>query len=299
MSRISIRWHVAPEEDGQLLRDFLRNSKQISRKALADIKFQGGEMIVNGEDVNVRAMVKSGDVVEIIFPPENRSQYIKLSPVPLTIIYEDEHMLVIDKPHGLPTIPPQNKDEPSLAGAILYYYEQHHIPTTFHAVNRLDKDTSGLLLIAKHRYVHDQFVRLQQKRGISRTYQALVHGNVVRKTGTINKPIARKDGSIIERTVSQTGQRAVTHFSVLDQKINGALIQLKLETGRTHQIRVHMSSIGHPLFGDSLYGGSNEQIERQALHASSITFEHPLLKETMHFTAPLPADMHDAYKALT
>ncbi|UCZ51945.1 RluA family pseudouridine synthase [Bacillus shivajii] len=298
MKTISLNWQVTNTQDGQLLRSFLRDEKHLSRKALADVKFKGGKITVNGEEVNVRTVLKSGDDVTVFFPPEERSENVPLYSLPLHIVFEDEHILVINKQAGLPTIPSRDPNEPSLAGAVLAYYDECDIQTTFHAVNRLDKDTSGVILIAKHRYIHDRFVQMQKENKIKRSYMAIVHGKMNQLKGTVDASITRKEGSIIERKVSDVGQRALTHFQVEQTTTEGTLVRLELETGRTHQIRVHMNSIGHPLQGDTLYGGRTKYIDRQALHARSINFVHPIKEEEMFLEAPLPKDMKNVLTAL-
>ncbi|MFA9555796.1 RluA family pseudouridine synthase [Evansella sp. AB-rgal1] len=285
-------WTVSIEDEGVLLREFLRESKQLSRKALADIKFQGGAIFVNSKEETVRYVLKSGDKIQLIFPREEVSEWIVPTPLSLDVVFEDEHLLIINKPPHLPTIPSRNHSELSLAGAVINYYNQCKYPATFHAINRLDRDTSGLLMIAKHRYIHDLFSK-QQVRQVQRRYQALVHGRLELELGTINVPIARKPDSIIERVVSENGQFAVTHYKVLERFDDATLVQVSLETGRTHQIRVHFSHIGHPLLGDTLYGGKSEGIHRQALHSSEIQFFHPIDQHKISFTCPLAKDIED------
>jgi 23S rRNA pseudouridine1911/1915/1917 synthase len=179
----------------------------------------------------------------------------------------------------------------SLAQAVLYYYEEHQISSTIHVVNRLDRDTSGLVLIAKHRYAHDLLSKQQKQKTMKRTYLAFVHGIVEKEKAVINRPIGRKEGSIIEREVREDGKTAVTHYEVIEQWEQYALLALSLETGRTHQIRVHMASINHSLLGDNLYGGTHELIGRQALHSHTLTFYHPFLEGIVTFKALPPEDM--------
>lgn len=289
---IAFKWVVNPEENGLLLREYLRVKHKISRRALADIKFKGGAISVNGKPVTVRYELCTDDIVQLTFPEEKVSEWIKPFSIPLTITFEDEHILVLNKPPFLPTIPSMGDgDTRSLAGAVLNYYGDIGLKSTFHAVNRLDKNTSGLLMIAKHRYVHDLFAKSLGVEGITRTYVAIVHGVMDRVEGTIDAPIGRKEGSIIEREVRDDGQRAVTHYKVMEKYDGASLVQLQLETGRTHQIRVHLSHLGFPIVGDTLYGGREEGICRQALHSAVLRFTHPFSGEHHVVETLLPDDM--------
>ncbi|MDG5789123.1 RluA family pseudouridine synthase [Evansella sp. AB-P1] len=298
MKKAHFTWIITEEVEGLLLRDFLRFNQHISRKALADIKFNDGKITVNDREENVRYILNKGDVVRVFFPKEEVSEWIKPSPIPLHILFEDEHLLVLNKPPGLPTIPSRDVKEESLAGAVIHYYQRNDYSYTFHGINRLDKDTSGLMMVAKHRYIHDLFMKQQQEYKVHRIYKALVHGNITECKGTIDAPIARKATSIIEREVSSAGQRAISHYTVEEQYSNGALVKIALETGRTHQIRVHFSYLGHPLLGDTLYGGKREGIDRQALHSSKLRFFHPIEKREFTFSSPLPSDMEKKLEAL-
>lgn len=292
MQGITLSWKVKKENHHWLLRDYLRSEMEISRQALTVIKKEG-QLLINNENVTVRAYIHEGDDITVIFPPEQRSNGMVGRDIPLEFVYEDEHLLVINKQANLPTIPSIYHPDRSLANAVLFYYDNIGIPSTFHAVNRLDRDTSGLLIVAKHRFAHDLLTKQQQVGNIKRTYLAIVHNRIEKAEGIINAPIGRKKDSIIEREVTIDGQRAITHFKVLKYLEKETVVQLTLETGRTHQIRVHLSSIGHPLLGDDLYGGSLEKISRQALHSNSLTFYHPFLKCELSFTVDPPKDMGD------
>lgn len=289
---LTFNWIVKSYEQGKLLREYLRETQKISRRALADIKFKGGRLEVNGKEATVRYCLCAGDVVTLTFPDEPVSSWIKPVAIPFKIEFEDEHVLVVDKPPFLPTIPSRvDGGTASLAGAVLHYYEEIGLKTTFHAVNRLDKNTSGLLIVAKHRYVHDLFSKSINKMTVNRTYSAIVHGEVKEAEGIICEPIGRKEGSIIEREVRSDGQRAVTYFKVIERLNDASILQLQLETGRTHQIRVHLSHLGHPIIGDTLYGGEEADILRQALHSSVLEFEHPFSGEKHFVESELPEDM--------
>ncbi|WP_017754652.1 RluA family pseudouridine synthase [Calidifontibacillus oryziterrae] len=282
---------ITEEHNGMLIREFLFKELGISRRALTDIKFSGGDILINDNHVTVRERLNVGDLVTVKFPPEQRNESIIPENIPLNIVYEDEYILVIDKEPYMATIPSREHPNQTVANGLQYYYDEIGLAATIHIVNRLDRDTSGLLIVAKNRHVHHLF-SLEQKQGtIDRQYEAIVHGIIEEKNGIINAPIGRKQTSIIEREVRADGQLAVTHYEVVRTFNNRTWVALKLETGRTHQIRVHMAHIGYPLLGDVLYGGTQQLITRQALHSKSLQFYHPLLKENVQFTAPLPEDM--------
>ncbi|MCA1059473.1 RluA family pseudouridine synthase [Rossellomorea aquimaris] len=289
MSGFSLEWSIPSTYEGKLMREFLMD-QQISKRTLTSVKFDGGSITINGKEENVRYPLSSGDLLKVSFPVEKPSKTLVAEDIPLSILYEDNDVLVVDKPWGMKTIP--TKDEPtgSLANAILGYFEVKDIMSTVHIVTRLDKDTSGLVLVAKHRHVHHLFSLQQKEREIQRTYEAFAEGELD-ISGMIEERIGRKSDSIIEREVRSDGQFALTHYRVVEQFLDFAHIELRLETGRTHQIRVHMSFIGHPLAGDDLYGGSVKLIGRQALHCRRLHFFHPIRKSWLSLEVPMPSDM--------
>ncbi|MFC3884421.1 RluA family pseudouridine synthase [Bacillus songklensis] len=288
--QFTLTWSITEKDEGVLVREFLKKH-HISKTALTDIKFNGGDILVNGGHVTVRYSLKQGDMLSVLFPPEIPSEGLTGENIPLEIVYEDDYILVINKPPFLSSIPSREHPTGSMSHALLYYYEQQGIASTIHLVNRLDRDTSGLLIVAKYRYVHYLFSKEQQRHTIQRTYRAIVHGTLAFDKGTVDAPIGRKSESIIEREVREDGQHAVTHYKVLQRSEDFTYVALKLETGRTHQIRVHMSYLGHPLLGDELYGGKRDKIERQALHSHELHFYHPILQKEFFFTAEVPGDM--------
>jgi 23S rRNA pseudouridine1911/1915/1917 synthase len=285
-----LKWDVFSGDEGKTIKEFLK-AHQISKAALTDIKFSGGKILVNEDEMNVRYLLKMGDQLSVIFPIEVPSEGLLSESIPLEIVYEDEYVLIVNKPPFMNTIPSREHPSGSLANALLGYYEQIGLSAATHIVTRLDRNTSGLVLVAKHRHVH-HLLSDQQKSGlVKRTYLAIVHGRLREDVGTIKAPIGRKPNSIIEREVSEYGQYACTHFRVLERFDRFTFVELQLETGRTHQIRVHMSYLGYPLLGDDLYGGSLEFINRQALHCRAVTFIHPFSGREMRFEVPLAEDM--------
>lgn len=286
-------------KEGQLLREAL-SEWRISKRALTAIKFEGGLLTVNGIERNVRHSLEIGDVVEVKFPPEEKSEGLVVEYDPLRIVYEDEAILVLDKPAHQSTIPSREHPTQSIANHVCGYFEQQGLASTVHIVTRLDRDTSGLLCIAKHAHIHHLTGLAQRSGEISREYEAIVHGHVKADKQSILAPIGRKDTSIIEREVREDGQFAHTDVTVLCRfDMQGepmTHVRLKLHTGRTHQIRVHMAHLGHALVGDELYGGSRTYIDRQALHCVSLKMLHPLSGEILHFSSPLMDDMQRLLK---
>ena len=289
-NNFTLEWEIGAVAESLLVKDFLKE-QLISKTALTDIKFNGGTILINGESVNVRYRLKKGDYLSVIFPTEDPSPGILSEDIPLNIIYEDQYILVVNKPAGMSTIPSREHPIGSLANALLGYYQKISLASTIHIVTRLDRDTSGLVVIAKHRHVHHLFSMMQKSGKIKRTYEAFAAGILENDSGMIEQPIARKKESIIEREVHPDGQYACTYYKVLKQYQAYSHLKLQLKTGRTHQIRVHLSFLGHPLLGDDLYGGPVSMISRQALHCSKVIFPHPFLVKECQFTANLPNDM--------
>ena len=286
---------IATEFDANLpLREFLAQ-KHISRTALTDIKYHGGKITVNDREENVRYIVNSGDVVLVQFPLENENPHMSGENIPIIVVYEDDDLLVVEKPAGMSTIPSREHPTGTLANAIVYHYEQINHTGAVHFVTRLDYDTSGLVLIAKHRHIHHLLSLAQEQNLVTKEYLALIHGTLSIPSGRIDQPIARVNNSIIKREVRNDGQTASTLYRTLHtfqyQEQHYSLMQLQLLTGRTHQIRVHMEWMGHPLLGDGLYGGDCTHITRQALHCAKLQFAHPITEELLLLESPLPKDM--------
>lgn len=245
----------------------------------------------NGVWARVHETLSVGDVLTLRLTEDESSENIVPVNLPLNIIYEDQDLLVINKSAGMPIHPSQGNYDNTLANACAYYFEQKGESFTYRCINRLDRDTTGLLILARHAYSASLLSTMVAKREIHREYRALVTG-LLPEEGTVEAPIARVDGSTIEREVNfETGEFARTHFKRLEYKNGYSLASLKLDTGRTHQIRVHMKHIGNPLPGDFLYNPDYSIIQRQALHSYRLTFTHPITKEVMDFVAPLPDDM--------
>lgn len=262
------RQWVVEAQHAQIRIDDFAYQHGMSRKTLKDIKLRG-DILVNNVHRTVRYLLQPGEVVTFLYPDEINQ--MKAVNIPLQIIYEDDYLLVVHKPKGLPCIPTKAHPYYTLANALTYYYQQIHLPSTVHLVNRLDKDTSGLLIVAKYRDIHDCMMKDFQH--IYRQYQAHVHGHVGQ--GTIRLPIYC-EGQGMTRIIDERGKDSCTHYKCLDYKQDTSLVEFVLETGRTHQIRVHMKAIGHPLIGDELYGDGQGIFD---LESVMVAFQHPVTKQ--------------------
>lgn len=221
------------------------------------------------------------------------SENIVPTKMDLNIVFEDETMLLVNKPAGIPVHPSMSHFENSLSNGVQAYFQKNKLLTKIRPVNRLDKDTSGLVIFAKNEYIQECLIHQMAHHTFEKYYLALLAGNLDEKNkfGTIEAHIARKQDSIIEREVNPNGQHAVTHYQLIQNYSNFCLVEFLLETGRTHQIRVHSKYMGHPILGDSLYGRPSKLMARQALHAYKICFVHPITNQKMTFEIPLPEDM--------
>ncbi|MGT2846529.1 RluA family pseudouridine synthase [Streptococcus massiliensis] len=273
---------------------------EVSKALLAKIKFAGGQILVNGEKQNAIYLLNIGDRVTIDIPAEEGFESLQPVSKNLTVVYEDDHFLVLDKPAGVASIPSVIHSNTMANFVKAYYlandYENHQV----HIVTRLDKDTSGLMLFAKHGYAHARLDKQLQKKVIEKRYLALVKGSgFLENEGEIIAPIARDEDSIITRRVAVGGKYAHTSYRILAQYGNIYLVDIRLHTGRTHQIRVHFAHIGFPLLGDDLYGGSlTDGISRQALHCHSLHFYNPFSASEVTLESSLPADFQTVINKL-
>ena len=274
---------VPPDCDGMAAKTFLRWRCGISTRMITRLKREKDGILMDGKNLRTVDPISSGSVITVTLPEEEMS----IEPVKgaLNIVFEDAHLLALNKPPFMPVHPVKQHQTDTLANRVAYYAAQRGEDYVFRAQNRLDRNTAGLVLVCK-----DRFCINKLKGAVEKTYLALVHGRVERQ-GRVDLPIALRDGSKIVRCTSPDGKPAVTHYRPLSVFDDISLIELKLETGRTHQIRCHMSSIGHPLLGDDLYGGSPELISRQALHCAEMRFVHPVTGETVSLNVMMPDDM--------
>ena len=290
MNRV-IDYIIDEADDGLRIEQYLRR-KGYSGQNLAEIKRMPKSVLVNGEHYYMKQELNTVDHLSIHICETKCSEKIPPIQIPLDIVYEDEDIIVINKPAGMPIHPSLNNYTNSMANALAWYYQEQGKPFIFRCCNRLDRDTSGLTVVAKHLVSGNILSDMVRRRDIHREYLAIVRGHVSPEAGTINAPLARKPGTIIERTVDwEQGETAITHYRLIEERNGHSLVSLRLETGRTHQIRIHMKYLGYPLIGDYLYNPDMEYIGRQALHSHRLSFTHPITGEPMEFTAPLPKDM--------
>ena len=290
MERI-LEYRISEKEAGRTIKDFLKE-KGYSRQNVVELKKMPESILVDGRWEYVTYCLQEGEVLRIHIKESESSEKIVPVHLPFPILFEDEDILVVNKPADMPTHPSLHNYDNSLANAAAYYFGQKGKKFCFRCINRLDRDTTGLTILAKHMVSCSILQQDMLKRSIKREYLAIVDGVITEEEGTIDAPIGRKDGSTIERMVDyEKGEHAVTHYKVLVRKKDVTLVCLRLETGRTHQIRVHMTSIGHPLVGDFLYHPGDERMKRQALHAWHLVFNHPITGKEMRWEAPIPEDM--------
>ena len=304
MNRI-LTYYIEETHSNLTIDKFLR-SKGYSRQNITDLKKMNESIVLNDKWVHINKILNTGDKLIIHIQENNSSMRIPPVNIPIDIIYEDEDIIVVNKPAGMPVHPSIDNYTNSLGNALAYYYENQGKPFIFRCTNRLDKDTSGLTVVAKNMLSASLMSAAIREHNLTREYNAIVCGHPTPSNGTINAPIARKDASIIEREVNfETGDNAITHYNVVSSYNDYSLVHIILETGRTHQIRVHMKYIGCPLVGDRLYNTklSNDNtfnieethstytIKRQALHCQRLSFKHPITGKDLVFEAPLPDDM--------
>ena len=274
-----------------MVKGILRGSLQLSYTLLKSLKWRENAILLNGQSVHVNAIVHAGDVVSVALSERTPREdlYCENTAAP-NIVYEDEDLLVLNKPAGVAMHPKaDDAAAPSLAAMLTGYLGEGSVP---HFVSRLDKGTSGLLIAAKSGYVHDRLRRALHSSELRREYRAVAVGQVTPPRGVIDAPIGRADGSIIRRCVREDGLVSRTEYEVLQTTERFTLLRLRPETGRTHQLRVHMAYLGHPLAGDWLYGTEDKNlIARPALHSYELWFTQPITGQELHFTAPIPQDM--------
>ena len=277
-------------DDGRIVKGILRGELQLSYTLLKSLKWREDAILLNGRSVHVNARVHPGDIVSVALSERaGHEDFAQGSASAPDIVYEDEDLLVLNKPAGVAMHPKAGSMDANLAAMVTAYLGAGSVP---HFVSRLDKGTSGLLIAAKSGYVHDRLRRALHSSDLRREYRAVAVGRVTPPQGEIDAPIGRAEGSIIRRCVRADGLPSHTSYETLQTNTRFTLLRLCPQTGRTHQLRVHMAYLGYPLAGDWLYGTEDTAlIPRPALHSCELWFTQPVTGEALHFTAPLPEDM--------
>lgn len=272
------------------INQILQNELNISSRLLYKL-IKNKQILLNNNICDTRNHANTGDLLIINFDYKEDNSNIVSIEMNLDIVYEDEWLLVINKPAGIAVHPSILHYSDSLCNGIRFYFDSIGLKKKIRPVNRLDLNTSGLVVFAKCEYIQECLISQMKDNVFKKEYLAICDGIFENRYGTIDLPIARKENSIIERCVSEIGQPSITHYEVLKEFNNYSLVKCVLETGRTHQIRVHMSAISHPLIGDTLYGYISDLIDRQALHCYKLKFVHPITKKFIDFCGEIPLDL--------
>ncbi len=286
----TLAYTVTAARDGQPLRNILRGELRLSCTLLKSLKWRENAILLNGCPVHVNAVVHTGDIVTVSLSERRAAPALSPSALKPDIVYEDEDLLVVNKPANVAMHPRRAEPgAPDIASALAAYLADG---SAAHFVSRLDKGTSGLFIAAKTGYVHDRLRQALHSDALRREYRAVAVGRVSPERGVIDLPIGRAEGSIVKRCVRADGLPSRTDYEVLARDERFSLLRLVPKTGRTHQLRVHMSALGYPLAGDWLYGTEDRAlIERPALHSFELWFTQPVTGKELHFTAALPEDM--------
>lgn len=289
---------ITQAQTGASVQTILRRELGLSAAAVRRAKGLPDGILLDGEPVFTNVRVEAGQVLTVAVGDQTGSDQIAPVPGPLNIVYEDEDLVIVDKAGGVPVHPSQGHHGDTLANFLLAHYAAQGLTAAFHPVNRLDRGTSGLMAVAKHAHAHEKLQEQLQNGHLRRTYLAVCEGVPVPRRGCVDAPIARAPGSVLQRQVCPQGAEARTHYEVLQTGHGRALVRLSLETGRTHQIRVHLAHLGCPLAGDFLYGTELPQLPgRFALHSAAIRLCQPVTGERLAFSSPLPPALENLLTA--
>jgi 23S rRNA pseudouridine1911/1915/1917 synthase len=294
---------VEEEYEGVVIRDFLKEELGLSSRLIRGAALEK-RILVNDKPVRMRYVLHKGDIV-VVRLQRKESQNIIPEKMDLDIVYEDEDILILNKPPFLVVHPTRSYPNGTLANGVLNYFNESGQNCIVRLVSRLDMNTSGLIIIAKNQFAHMYLSKEMKENQLEKRYLAIVHGHLKEKEGTINAPIYKPDEdeeeSRFQRIIDERGQESITHYKVIESFKGGDLVECLLETGRTHQIRVHLSHLGHPIYGDTLYGHGEmeeELIKRQALHAYGLDFKSPRTQKELSIRAELPEDMKNLINIL-
>jgi len=283
---------VEEEFNGKTLKDYLTKKLKISRRTITALKKNSGTCI-NGVPRKVDTFLNVGDSISLIFPEVVESE-VEAEEMKLDIVFEDEYLIVVNKSAGVPVHPCRNYPYGTLANGLMAHFRNIGTRATIHPVTRLDKDTSGLTLFAKHPHIQHLLGLDEYKEYFRKEYIAFIEGEIAPPSGLINLPIDRLEEGKVSRGVVENGAPSITEYKTTECYGSYSVVEIVLHTGRTHQIRVHFSHLGHPLLGDELYGGDCTRISRQALHARKLSFIHPITEKEIFLETELPEDMKKA-----
>lgn len=294
---------VSPEDNGKTVKYILKNRLNLSERLVKKLKFSG-KILLNALPVHVNVIVHEGDLLEALVELDEFNENVVPEPLDIDIIYEDEELVAINKPSNMVVHPTSSHFSGTVANGLMYHLLQKGTKTLVRPVSRLDRGTSGIIIFALNSFVQESLIRQMHSNSYVKEYVGLVHGTLEESCGTIRLPIERLSGSIMLRHVNAEGAPSVTHYEVLERFDDATFLKFTLETGRTHQIRVHCQAIGHPLIGDTLYplpafSASHEGLmSRQALHSIRTVFTHPFTKNILELKAPIPMDINHALEIL-
>ena len=286
-----VKYMVTQEGDGVKIRDYMKDTLNLSGRFIRN-SAMGKRLMVNGKEVRLSYKLSEGEEIQVKVT-KDESQEIEGEDLNIQVVYEDDDLLIVNKPPYIVVHPTKSHPTGTLANGVIFHFRKNNDNSIVRLVSRLDRDTSGLIMIAKNQFSHMRLAKSMEKGLIEKSYLAIIHGKLKEKEGTIDRPIGRPTNETIKRAVLEDGQRSITHYKVLEEFSDSELVQLILETGRTHQIRVHLSYEGHPIYGESLYSEFNDEdlINRQALHAYSLKLPHPRSGEVLEFKCEMPEDM--------
>lgn len=310
-SRLKLEYKVAENEDGLLIKNVMRKM-HLSSRLLKKLKFSD-RILLNGMPARVTEKIHCGDILTAVIDTDEECD-ISPEDIKIEIIYEDNALIVLNKQPGIVVHPTRGHPSGTIANGIMKHFQEIGICRKIRPVSRLDRDTSGIIIFAKNEFVQEEMIKQMKDKSFKKAYLGIVHGIVEKDSGTIDLPIARNPDSIMLRHVDSSGANSITHYEVLERLQNATLMRFILDTGRTHQIRVHCQAIGHPLIGDTLYGfhkadldaylngqstkKDDRLIDRQCLHSQSVSFCHPITLETMELSCDVPDDFNNALNIL-
>ena len=286
-----VRYTVTKAGNNVKIRDYMKDELNLSGRFIRN-SAMGQRLMVNGKEVRLSYRLSEGDEIQVKVTKEE-NQDIQGENLNIQVVYEDDDLLIVNKPPFMVVHPTKSHPTGTLANGVIYHFRENKDNSIVRLVSRLDRDTSGLIMIAKNQFSHMSLAKSMEQDLIEKSYLAIIHGHLKDKSGTIDKPIGRPADETIKRAVIEDGQRSITHYKVIEEYKDGSLVQLLLETGRTHQIRVHLSYEGHPIYGESLYSEfeDEELINRQALHAFKLKLPHPRSGDILEFQCEIPEDM--------